>query len=122
MDDRCKAVAALSDPSEWVLDENTLELTPPAPGAPAYEGPCKFKIDGGLAVELVGSAAEGSTPYALDLPLSAPLLPRGTQVQITASRRDPASVGLVLEVQSVRLKTMTVKRAYVATVYSAVER
>lgn|GEM_PF-3571411 len=121
MDDRCRVTAPV-DPSSWVLDEN-LRLVPP-PGAPAlYEGPFKFGPDGGSQDRSVGGVQQAVVGQQLDFPVDravgdvvvpTPVFPAGTLVTVTACRRDPLAVGQTFEVREPVLKTMAVKRAFLA--------
>lgn len=82
------------------VDDNTGVITPT--WASVYTGPCRMKQPAASAsAHDAGEAAVLLQQPQLHLPMTAPNLPPGAEVTITASQGDPLLVGRVFLVRSV---------------------
>jgi hypothetical protein len=116
MDDVCEVRWDPEATGDDVLDRVTGLYSQPVNDAPIiYDGACYFRplAQGSDRVGVEGGAAQSLTRYRVALPTSAPVIEPGALIKITASRRDPDAVGMVIRVTERLHKTFAVNRVVI---------
>ncbi len=112
MEDTCLITLDASGTSDDAFDQTTgLHTPPPGDVRTVYDGKCLLTSQGNVGRE--GNRGGGSfqvTGYTLQIPLSAPALPVGAAVQLTASRRDPNLVGRRFRIDRTTYSTTAITR------------
>lgn len=111
MDDRCEITFDPEGGADDVFDPVTLLETPPAPDSLIiYQGPCTLKASPTYTTGAHGGETVQQRDYVLKLPMTAPEIPVGAVVRMTAARRDPQEVDQRFSVSDVATGTFSVSR------------